>query len=160
VRLGAARLATLALLAVTVAACGQAPLPPRLGGLRRSRVWTGERAARMISELHGKRVAPVNSTIAEYGKDGRLRVWLSRYPDPSHAQRAFAAMLARLGSGDAAFTKPRQEPDDPGRWFTVGPGGHHVLWASGASIYWVQADPGLLERALLELPGPSRSLWI
>jgi hypothetical protein len=146
-------------IAMLVAACGRAPLPARLGGLARTKVWQGERAARLVEELHGKAVAPVSSAVAEYGRAGELRLYLSSFPDGAEANRTLAAMLVRLESGETPFMPPRELRDQPGRWFTVGPGGHHALWAAGSSVYWLTGDPLHLQRAAAELPSPPTGAW-
>lgn len=146
-------------LAVTLLGCGVAPLPTRLGGLRRVRVWTGQRAARMVTQLHGRQVTAADSTIAQYGRTGELRVWLTRYPDGIKAAAGLKAMLAGLRSGRTPFARPQELPDQPGRWFTVGPGGHHALWVSGSVLYWVEGQPERVQRAVEELPAPSTGLW-
>ena len=147
-------------LAVALAACARGPLPARLGGLARSRVWQGERAARLVEELQGRAVAPARSTVAEYGRAGELRLYLSRFPDGAEANRILAAMLARLESGDTPFTPPRELREQPGRWLTVAPGGHHALWAAGATVYWLTGDPLRLQQAASELPAPPTGAWI
>jgi hypothetical protein len=145
--------------ALFILACGQAPLPAHLGGLPRGRVWTGKNAARLVDRMHGRPVAPLDSTVAQYGRSGQLRVWLSRYADPAAANRALAAMVDRLSSGETPFLPPHEQAGDPGRWYTIGPGGHHVLWVSGKTLYWLEGDPAVLFRALVELPEPRRGRW-
>lgn len=148
-----------AALTLALLGCGMAPLPSHLGGLRRARVWTGQRAANMVARLHGRQVTAGNSTVAEYGRRGELRVWLTRYPDAAKASTGLKAMLARLRGGGTPFARPLEPPDQPGRWFTVGPGGHHALWVAGSALYWVEGNPARVERALSELPLPSSGLW-
>ena len=148
-----------AALTLALLGCGAAPLPSHLGGLRRARVWTGQRATNMVTRLHGRQVAAGSSTVAEYGRRGELRVWLTRYPDAAKASTDLKAMLARLRSGATPFTRPLEQSDQPGRWFTVGPGGHHALWVAGSALYWVEGEPGRVQRAVGELPRPSAGLW-
>ena len=151
---------TMLVAAVLLAGCARAPVPARLGGLTRSKVWQGERAARLVGELHGGDVAPTSSTVASYGRRGELRLYLSIFPDGARANRTFAAMLARLESGETPFSRPRELRETPGRWFTVGPGGHHALWAAGSSVYWLTGDPNRLQQAVSELPAPPSGAWI
>jgi hypothetical protein len=47
----------------------------------------------------------------------------------------------------------------PHRWFSVGPSGHHAFWAAGSAVYWIEGEPGLVTRALDELPPPSGGSW-
>jgi len=147
-------------LALLLAACARTPLPARLGGLARGKVWQGERAARLVEELHGKAVAPESSAVAEYGRGRELRLYLSRFPDGARANRTLAAMLARLRSGETPFTPPRELRELPGRYFMLGPGGHHAVWAVGDSVYWLTGDPTRLRQAVGELPAPPTGAWI
>jgi hypothetical protein len=152
---GAAALAVLAI----AAACAKPAVPVRLGGLVRSKVLTGERAVRAIGTLHGSAVAPQRSFVADYGRRSELKLYVSHFPGPAGAQRAMSAMLAGLRGGRTPFRPPRRDDRWPDRWFTVGPGGHHVVWLSGSSVYWLAGAPDRLERAMEELPAPSRGEW-
>jgi hypothetical protein len=146
-------------IALLVVGCARMPVPARLAGLARGSVLQGERAARLVGDLHGSDVAPVSSTVANYGRGPQLRLYLSSFSDGAEAKRVFAAMLARIGSGDTPFTPPRELREAPGHWFTVGPGGHHALWTAGSSVYWLTGDPARLQRAVAELPSPSTGVW-
>jgi len=128
----------------------------RLAGLRRSHIWSGAQAVRMMAQLHGKEVAPSDSTVADYGRDGQLRVWLARYPDGDEAEKVLAKMVDGMRTGRTPFASPRVQGSNPRRWITVGPGGHSVLWASGRLLFWLQGEPDAVMRAADELPAPSR----
>jgi len=147
------------LLAVALA-CGHAPLPARLAGLARTRVWTGARAAEIVAEIHGRNVTSASTTVADYGRRGELRVWLTRFRGPAEANAALEAMLRRLRSGRTAFSPPQEHSQTRGRFVTVGPGGHHVTWVSGSNLYWVGGDPERVARALDQLPRPDTGLLI
>lgn len=142
---------------VALVACGQAPLPPRLAGLPRARVLAGEAARRHLAQLHGRDVAPLDSLVAEYGR-GRLRVYVSRYRDSFAAQRALERMLAGLRRGESPFANPTPDPAVPGRWATVGLGAHHLLWAAGRAVYWLEGDPEAVFKAAQQLPTPTVGL--
>ncbi len=134
--------------------CGQSPLPPRLADLPRARVLAGEQARRHLARLHGRDVAPADSLVAEYGQ-GRLRVYLSRYSDAVAAQRALERMLAGLRRGASPFSRPAADPHARGRWTTVGLDAHHVLWAAGRTVFWLEGAPAMVFRAAEELPQPT-----
>lgn len=154
------RSVALLLLAVTaLAACTRPGLPIRLAGLHRSRVWTGERAVRMIARMHGKQVAPTNSMVADYGARGELRVYLSLYADNADAFRVLGRMIVGMRSGGTPFTSPQQESGGSGRWLTFGPGGHNELWVSQGRLYWLQGSPGAVQQAAAELPPPVAGSW-
>jgi hypothetical protein len=140
-------------------ACAKPAVPTRLGGLVRSKVLTGGRAARKIAALHGREVAPRTSVVAEYGRSGALHLYVSEFAGPAAAQRAMTAMLAGLHSGRLSFHAPQRDDLRPDRWFTVGPGGHHVLWVSGSRVYWLAGYPGLFDGAMAQLPAPSHGEW-
>jgi hypothetical protein len=146
-------------MAAVLAACARAPLPVRLAGLHRTHVWTGERAARMIAQLHGKKVAPANSVVADYGAKGELRIYLSTYPDAGEASRVLETMIRGMRSGGTSFTSPREESAGSGRWLTFGPGGHHELWVSQGRLYWLQGSAEAVQEAAAELPAPVAGSW-
>ncbi len=110
----------------------------------------------MVAQLHGRSVAPESSTVADYGRSGQLRVWLSRFSDGVQAERVLARMVDGMSAGRTPFDKPREQTEAPGRWITVGAGGHNALWASGSLLFWLQGEPGAVMRAAEELPAPSR----
>lgn len=140
-------------LAALLAGCGQTPLPPRLAELPRTRALAGEAARRHLAQLHGRDVAPADSLVAEYGQ-GQLRVYLSRYRDAVTAQAELERMLAGLRRGRSPFTAPVPDPTARGRWTTVGLDAHHLVWASGRSVYWLEGDPMRVFRAADQLPPP------
>lgn len=110
----------------------------------------------MVAELHGRDVAPDDSTVADYGRSGQLRVWLSRFTDGVEAQKVLTRMVDGMRSGGTPFAEPREENGATGRWVTVGPGGHNLLWTSGRALYWLQGEPSAVMGAADELPPPSR----
>jgi len=147
-------LAVVALLALLLA-CGRTIVPPRLGGLQRSRVLSGRAAADLVARLHGRAVAPPDTTIAEYGRGGALRVWVSCYGDGVAARADLRRMLEGMRHGTTPFQRPVEDRETPGRWTTVGNNQHHVLWVSGDTLYWLEGDPRFVFRAASELPAPT-----
>ncbi|MEW6336542.1 MAG: hypothetical protein ACOY3Y_12770 [Acidobacteriota bacterium] len=145
--------------ALAAVGCAQAPLPSRLAGMRRTKVVSGPRAVQMIVRMHDSKTAPPMAAVAEYGRGGRLRVWMARYDDAGAAERILLRMVGRLSSTGAPFSPPRQSLEWPRRWFSVGPNGHHVFWAAGADVYWIEGDPAFVPRALEGLPAPSTGSW-
>jgi hypothetical protein len=147
------RLVLLALLPVL--ACSSPPrelTPSRLAALPRTRLEQGDAARQAIGHLHGKDVAPLESAVAMYGDGGRLVLFASRYPDAASAERTLHTMLDRMAPGGTPFSPPVADPARPGSWLTLGPGGHHTLWAAGDVVYWLQGDPAALDAARRELP--------
>jgi hypothetical protein len=146
-------------MALLLVGCARSPAPARLGGLARGKVVQGERAARLVAQMHASDVAPVTSTVAEYGRGAQLTLYVSAFADGAEANRTLAAMLARLESGATPFSPPRELRETPGHWFTLGPGGHHALWAADHSVYWLTGDPLRLRQAVGELPSPPTGTW-
>lgn len=147
-------LSALLLALLPVLACSAEPrvlTPSQLAGLSRSRLEQGDSARQAIGHLHGKDVAPLESAVAVYGEDGRLVLFASRFTDPSTAERTLRTMLERMAPGGTPFAPPIADPARPGTWLTVGPGGHHALWAAGDVVYWLQGDPAALDAARREL---------
>ncbi len=152
-------LSVLALALWLACTCTRPLLPPRLAGLHRTRVWTGERAARLIAELHGKQVAPRSSLVADYGARGELRVYVSLYQDDAEAFGVLGTMIGGMRSGRTPFSPPQQETAGSGRWLTFGPGGHNELWVSQGRLYWLQGLPDAVQQAAAELPPPVAGNW-
>ena len=145
---------------VALIACGQPPVPSHLAGLTRTRVVSGLRASRLVRRMHGKAVAPADTTVAVYGRRGQLTVWLSRYRDSFAARRALDAMLRGLRGDDTPLSRPSQDPNTPGRWTVVGGGRHHVFWVAERNLYWLEGEPATVFRALDELPGPTAGMLL
>lgn len=145
------------LLTAAVLACGHAPLPPRLGGLPRTRMWTGARADSLTQHLPMQEVRPRESMVAEYGAPGQLRVLLARYRDSVQAYRALSVILEHLSRAESPFSPPRERRDSPGHWYTVAPDGRHeVGWVSDGTLFWVMGEPRAVERAMSRLPEATR----
>jgi len=147
------------ILATFLVACTRPPLPIRLAGLHRTRVWSGERATRLIAEMHGRQVAPRTSMVADYGARGELRAYVSLYRDDAEAFGVLGTMIGGMRSGHTPFTPPQQEAGGSGRWLTFGPGGHHELWVSQGRLYWLQGLPDVVQQAAAELPAPVTGSW-
>jgi hypothetical protein len=148
------------LVVVTLAAsCARPPLPSRLAGLPRTRLYTGLRAVRMLNELHTRPLAPHSAAVAVYGRGGELRVWLARFADGTEAQQVLHSMVGELQSDSSPFSPPRQQREHPNRFYTVGPGGHNVFWVAGDGVYWLEARPDLIDGALAGLPAPPAGSW-
>jgi len=145
---------TLLLALLPALACSSPPrelTPPQLAALPRTRLEQGDAARQAIGHLHGKAVAPIESAVATYGEPGRLVLFASRFADAPAAERTLRTMLDRMAPGGTPFSPPVADPAQPGAWLTVGPGGHHALWASDDVVFWLQGDPAALDAARRQL---------
>jgi hypothetical protein len=143
----------------TLTACAPSPVPRTLADHKRIRMVSGERAAALVARLHGRKVAPRQSVLAEYGRGAVITVWLATFASNAEAQRTLGSMIGGIKAGRSPYASPWTEPEEPSRFLTFGPGGEHALWVSGRSVYWLQAAPELFERALAELPPPTTGTW-
>ena len=153
------RLVAAGAMAALALACSQVGVPRRLAGLHRTRVWTGASAARLVSRLHDKAVAPASSAVADYGTASELRLYLSTFSDNGSALAALDAMLRGIRNGRMRFSATHEDAESPGRWVTFGAGGHHMFWVSDSRLYWLQGDPETMRRAASELPAPLSGVW-
>jgi len=147
-------MSTLLLALLPAVACSSPPrelTPPQLAALPRTRLDQGDAARQAIGHLHGKDVAPIESAVAMYGEGGRLVLFASRFADAPAAERTLHTMLERMAPGGTPFSPPVADPAQPGAWLTVGPGGHHALWASDDVVFWLQGDPAALDAARRQL---------
>lgn len=144
--------------ALALAACGQPLLPRRLAGLARGKVITGRPAVQLLQDMHGGRVKPPHAAVAEYG-GGRLTLYVAIFRSPAEAIGSLEDMT-RAMEGSDEFSSPRPLREEPQRFLTVGPGGHHLFWRSGARVFWLAGDPESVFAAASELPPPPRGVLL
>lgn len=151
---------SLSVMAVVLAltACGQPLAPRRLADLLRTRVIAGRPAVQLLTDMHGGRFRPPNAVVAEYGR-GRLTLYVAVFQGPTEAMASLREMVAALEKTDE-FSPPRPLREDPHRYLTVGPGGHHLFWRSEAKVYWLAGEPEAVFAAVSELPPPPRGLLL
>lgn len=149
---------SLLVLLLLLAACGQPLVPRRLAGLARTKVIVGRQAVQLLGDMHGGRFQPPNAVVVEYGR-GRLVLYLAIFPSSNEAT-ASVQNMARALEKSGEFSSPRPLREEPQRFLTVGPGGHHLFWRSGAKVYWVAGDPDSVFAASQELPPPAPGLWL
>lgn len=141
-----------------LAACGKPEVPRTLAGLSRSKVLVGRRATEMLRQMHQGRFQPPDAVIAEYG-NGRLNLYLARFPSPAEAKGALQSMTEALAQS-ASFSPPRPQREQPQRFLTVGPGGHHLFWRVANKVYWLAGEPERVFKAADELPSPPPGVWL
>ncbi|MGC8916762.1 MAG: hypothetical protein ACP5NF_07275 [Thermoanaerobaculum sp.] len=141
-----------------LATCAKPPAPSRLAGLARTRLVAGPRAVALLRDMHGGRFAPPQAVVAEYG-GGQLTLYVAMFASGSEAERSLAAMRRALGRS-GSFSEPRLLFQDPNRFLTVGPGGHHLFWRAENRVFWLAGNPDRVFAATSELPPPAPGLRI
>ncbi len=152
------RVCLLVSLLLVLAACAQPPAPRTLAGLPRTQVLAGRRATELLRQMHGGRFQPPHAVVAEYGR-GRLNLYLAVFPSAAEARAALRAMTEAMAKG-SAFSPPRPQREQPQRFLTVGPGGHHLFWRADNKVYWLAGEPERVFAAAEELPQPAPGVWL
>ncbi|BCW92799.1 MAG: hypothetical protein KatS3mg007_0693 [Thermoanaerobaculum sp.] len=153
-----ARVFRICALLLALLACGQPLVPRHLAGLSRSKLLTGRPAVELLRQLHQGRFQPPGAVVAEYGH-GRLTLYLALFKSPAEAKAALEAMTEAMAHS-RSFAPPRPQRDEPQRFLTVGPGGHHLFWRSENKVYWLAGDPERVFAAAGELPAPPPGVWL
>ncbi|MCS7181932.1 MAG: hypothetical protein NZ869_02325 [Thermoanaerobaculum sp.] len=151
-----ARRSVIALFLLGLIACGQPPAPRSLAGLARTRVWAGRQAIALLEDLHGGRFRPPQAVVAEYGR-GTMTLYVAIFASDGAASATLQRMV-RVMEHSPEFTPPRPQREEPQRFLTVGPGGHHLFWRSGRKVYWLAGEPERVFIAIQELPPPAPGL--
>lgn len=128
-------------------------LPNNLGSLHLRNEIRGEKARKLINELHGKSVTPKDNLIALYGNnDGGATAYLSVYDNRSQSEEIFQRMLRSIEKGTSPFTNLKRftlHGHDVS--FCVGFGQAHYFFFVDESVYWLTADLAVAEEAASEL---------
>lgn len=143
---------------LVLATCGQPLVPRHLAGLSRGKVLTGKPAVELLRQMHQGRFQPPNAVVAEYG-NGRLTLYLALFNSPAQAKAALEAMTEAMAHS-RSFSPPRPHRNEPQRFLTVGPGGHHLFWRSENKVYWLAGEPERVFAGAQELPAPPPGVWL
>jgi hypothetical protein len=128
-------------------------VPPQLGQLSLVRTISGADATGLVNKLHGKRVSPRENVVATYGGEGvEATLYLSYYASADSAALVAAAMAQRITAGIPPFDHFRmfEEGKNP-VYMCLGLGQAHFFFACGERLYWLAADIGVAEEALVQL---------
>jgi hypothetical protein len=133
------------------------PTPEKIGEKERVREITGEEAARMVDKMHGRAVATQANVIAEYGRDQKDLLFISRYSDQTEAHKAFDLMLEKMAAakkGPFFHLMPLGQYDN-NVYMTLGMGAMHYIYVSGKSLLWLQTYQSFRDK----LPGRLLALY-
>lgn len=133
------------------------PTPERIGEKERVREITGKQAARVVDKMHGLSVATHANVIAEYGRDKKDLLYISRYSDPAEAHKAFDLMIEKMAAakkGPFFHLMPLGQYDNK-VYMTLGMGAMHYIYVSGKSLLWLQTYQSFKDK----LPGRLLALY-
>ena len=114
--------------------------PERIGDKERVREITGKQAARVVDKMHGLSVATRANVIAEYGRDKKDLLFISRYSDQAEAHKAFDLMIEKMAAakkGPFFHLMPLGQYANK-VYMTLGMGAMHYIYVSGKSLLWLQ----------------------
>jgi len=117
------------------------PTPDKIGEKERIGIISGKKAARVVNRMHGQPVATSENAIAEYGRGEKKDIlYITRYPDPKAAQKAFVQMIEKMA---AAPQSPFSHLVPIGKYrekvyMTLGLGAVHYIYPSGSTLLWFQ----------------------
>ena len=132
------------------------PTPGKIGEKERVGEITGKQATRMVNKMHGRSVATDANVIAEYGRDQKDLLFISKYSNQTGAKKAFDLMIAKMASakkGPFFHLMPLAGYENK-VYLTLGMGAMHYIYLSGQSLLWLQTYQSFgkkLPRRLLEL---------
>ena len=132
------------------------PTPEKIGEKERVREITGKEASEVVDKMHGLSVATHANVIAEYGRDKKDLLFISRYGDQTEAHKAFALMIEKIAAakkGPFFHLMPLGQYDNK-VYMTLGMGAMHYIYLSGKSLLWLQTYQSFKDRLpvrLLEL---------
>jgi len=132
------------------------PTPEKIGEKERTRIISGEQAARVVDKLHGLSVAADANVIAEYGRDRKDLLYVTYYSDQKEAQKSFDLMIAKMvAAKDGPFFHLMPLSKYKNKvYMTLGMGAMHYIYLSGKSLLWLQTYQSFgdkLPSRLLEL---------
>jgi hypothetical protein len=116
------------------------PTPERIGEKERIREIAGKQAAQVVDKMHGRSVATNANVIAEYGRDKKDLLFISRYSDQTEAQKAFDLMIEKMAAaknGPFFHLMPLDQYDNK-VYMTLGMGSMHYIYLSSKYLLWLQ----------------------
>lgn len=147
------------ILFITLLGCSPSadlPTPEKIGEKERVREIAGKQAAQVVDKMHGRSVATHANVIAEYGRDQKDLLYISRYKDQTGAHQAFDLMIEKMAAakkGPFFHLMPLGRYDNK-VYMALGMGAMHYIYVSGKSLLWLQTYQSFkdtLPQRLLEL---------
>jgi len=116
------------------------PTPEKIGEKERVREITGKQAAQVVDKMHGRFVATNANVIAEYGRDQKDLLFISKYSDQTEATKAFDLMIEKMAAAkDGPFfhLMPLGQYNNK-VYMSLGMGAMHYIYLSGKFLLWLQ----------------------
>jgi hypothetical protein len=115
--------------------------PEKIGGKERTKIISGVKAVRVVDKLHGLSVAPDASIIAEYGRENKDVLYISRYSNRQEANESLDLMVGKIAAAEKGpfFHLLQIKKYKNKVYMTFGMGAIHYIYLSDKSILWLQS---------------------
>ena len=116
------------------------PSPERIGQKERTRVISGNQAARVIDKMHSQSVAADANVIVEYGQEKKDILYISVYKERQAAGQAFNLMIEKMAAAEKGpfFHLMPLNKYQKKAYLTLGMGAVHYIYLSGNHLLWLQ----------------------
>ena len=115
--------------------------PEKMGEKERTKIISGEKAARVVNKMHSLTVAPDSSIIVEYGRGKKDVLYISRYSNQIEANKILDLMVGKIAAAEKGpffhLMQIRKYKDKV--YMTLGMGAIHYIYLSDKSILWLQS---------------------
>jgi len=131
--------------------------PEEIGDLKLTNLVIHDQALREVDRIHDRRIAINMATIAYYqGKDGPATIWWSESATASLAKSQMERMIHKIrGSKNTPYGHYRKF-----QWNGIlihsllGKGQLHYTFVNGKQIYWISANPHMIDTILNNIMEP------
>ena len=115
--------------------------PEKIGEKERSGVISGKKAAVVVNKLHGRVVAADANVIAEYGREKKDLLYITRYKDQEDTIKSFDLMVSKIAAAENGPFSQMVPMVKYGNnaYMTLGMGAVHYIYVSGNSLLWLQS---------------------
>ena len=156
---GMSRSIILILFSFFLLGCNQSSSPvfqEEIRGLKLVRLITGKDALLAINKLHGKKINVARGIIAFYQGEGeKAIVWVSESACTDDAMQQTESMIERMtASKRSPFSDYEEiELDGVKIYSFKGMGQKHYIFRISKSIYWISANPGMIDELRKSIVG-------
>ncbi len=128
-------------------------LPRKLGTLQLTEEIRGDRASRIINQMHGKGVTPADNMIGMYtSREGMATVYQSKYNSRKQSEETLRRMVRGIETGNTPFSDFKSmQIAGQDIFFCIGSGQAHYFFTADEFLYWLATDIHVAEDAAQEL---------